>query len=296
MTLGTNWNVCPVDASFSDYSSHDADQQDKWREQYIAAAELARTAAFYQAAQAVIIAGIQAAAADYAADQQWNIANRQMSIAEEEYARYKEHFICNEHLLADEACAVTVPVPDYVTRADRSVTDVRRSFDQARRKLARNRSRYCMADFSRRMCDLEAVEAKTVAQTRDASYRFEEERVRALDDARFNRAIQVANLGRGIQATQVSTYNSAMGIANSAIATRLGGINNLLGAVSGGLGGLIQAQYNVNAARIAESPFRNAYASSPGLGIGTNHQYNFGYGGPAPLGAGAGSIGYNGGL
>ena len=87
-----------------------------------------------------------------------------------------------------------------------------------------------------------------------------------------------------------------MGIANSAIATRLGGINNLLGAVSGGLGGLIRAQYNVNYAQIAESPFRNAYASSPGLGIGTNHQYNFGYGGPAPLGAGAGSIGYNGGL
>lgn len=290
MTLGTNWNIGTPDADFDDYAAHDAAQQQAWREQYIAAAELARTAAFYQAAQAVIIAGIQAAAADNAADKQYDIANRQMIIAEEEYQRYKDRFWCNEHKLADEACEVTVPTPDYVIRADRSAADVRRSFDQARRKLARSRSRYCMADFTRAMCDLDAVEAKTIAQTRDASYRYEEERVRVLDDTRFNRALQVANIGRGIQATQLATYQSAMQLANESIATRLGGINNLLGAVSGGLSGVIRAQYNYNAAQaVAASPFHSSYATTPS--IANNHPYNFNYGGPAPMGAGAGAVG-----
>lgn len=292
MTIGTNWHIGTPSADFGDYASHDSTQQNLWRQSYEQAAELAKEAAFYQAAQAVIIAGLQAAAADHAADQQWNIADRQMTIAEDEYERYKDHFICNEHKLADEACDVTVPVPDYVTRADRAVADIRRSFAQARQVAARNRSRYCLADFSRKLCDLDATEAKTVAQARDASYRFEEERVRALDDARFNRAIQVGNLGRGIFAQQVSTFQSAMSMANASIATRLGGINNLLGAVSGGFSGMIQAQYNLNMARSTPSPFTNNYATAPS--IAGNWPYSFNMGGPAPLGAPAGSAAYTG--
>ena len=283
MTIGTNWNVCPVDATWANYSAHDAEQQSEWRSQYAAAAEAAEAAARYQALQAVAIAGIQAAAADHAADRQWDIANRQMEIAEEEYERYKEFFICNEHKMADEACEIEVPTADYDTRADRAQADVRREFATARRRLNRTRSRYCLADFSRALCQIDAAEARAVAAARDTAYRHEEQHVRALDDVRFSRAATVFGLGRGIQQGQSATYQSAMGLASDSLATRLGGLNNFLGAVSGGIQGMIQANY---ASQIAPSPFTNTYAAS---GPHMVNQSSIGYslGGPSPFGSSA---------
>lgn len=291
MTIGTNWQVCPVDASFSDYAAHDTTQQDAWRAAYEDAAEKARAAAFYQAAQAVVIAGIQAAAADNAADKQYDIANRQMQIAEEEYQRYKDHFICVEHALADDACVDELYAPDYETRANRAIVDVRKQFSEARSKLSRIRSRYCLADFSRDLCDLEVQEAKAIAAAKDAAYRYEETEQKAYDDRRFNRRIQVSNLGRNIQAQQVATYTGAMDLANQSIATRLGGINNFLGALSGGISGMIQANMQ---SQLAPSVYTNMYA-----GVNAPNPYgsayNFNYGGPSPIGAGAGTFsGYGG--
>lgn len=281
MTIGTNWNVCPVDATWSDYSGHDSTMQNNWREDYRYAAELAKEAAFYQAAQAVIIAGIQAAAADYAADKQYDIADRQMKIAEDEYARYKEHFFCNEHAMAKEACDIEVPEADYETRANRAMADVRREFAAARRKMSRSRSRYCLADFSRTLCALEASEARAIASARDTAYRFEEKHVRALDDVRWARKKDVFALGRGIMEHQSSTYSSAMALASDSLATRLGGINNFLGAVSGGIQGMIQSNY---AARVADSPYRNAYSHSGPHSVAQS-RLSYGIGGPSPLGS-----------
>lgn len=245
MTIGasTNWQVCPVDASFGDYAAHNTSEEDKWREEYKNASEAAKEAAFYQAAQAVIIAGLQVAAANYAADKQYDIANRQMSIAEAEYQRYKDHFICVEHKLADDACVDVLYTPDYVTRAGRAVVDIRRQFDGARKRLARQRSRYCMSDFCNDMRDIEVEEAKMTAVAKDAAYRYEELERDKFDDRRFNRRMQVSNIGRGIYNSQSNTYNAGMEVANQSIMTRLAGWNNFLGALSGGISGMIQANY-----------------------------------------------------
>ena len=283
MTIGTHWSVCPVDATFSAYAAHDRAMQESWQERYSEAAEAARSAAFHQALQAVAIAGIQAAAADYAADRQWDIANRQMTIAEDEYERYKENFICNEHRMAQEACDIEVPEADYETRANRAVADIRREFATARRQLNRTRSRYCLVDFSRSLCDMAAREARAVAAARDAAYRHEEAYTRALDDVRWGRGKDVFSLGRGIMTQQDSTFASAMGLASDATATRLGGINNFLGALSGGIQGMIQANY---ARQIAPSPFSSSYAAQ-GPGLAMTNGYTFNYGGPTPLGSGA---------
>ena len=291
MTIGTNWHVGTPDASIGDYVAHDVIQQQLWRESYDNAATAAKDAAFYQALQAVVIAGLQAAASDHAADRQWNIANRQMSIAEEEYTRYKEHFICNEHNLADEACELTVPEANYDVRANRAAVDIRRQFSVARSSLLRGASRYCMHDASHTLGELAAQEARAISAVRDAAYRYEEDRAQALSDSRFNRAIQVANIGRGIHGAQINTYSGAMQMANNSIGTRLGGINNFLGAMSGGISGMVQANL---AARISPSPFTGAIAQG-GPSMAYVNPYQFGMGGPTPMGAGAGTAGYYGG-
>lgn len=291
MTIGTNWHVGTPSASIGEYVAHDTIQQQMWRESYDKAAEAAKDAAFYQALQAVVIAGLQAAASDHAADKQWDIANRQMSIAEDEYARYKDHFICNEHKLADEACAITVPVANYTVRANRAAADLRRQFSVARNSLMRSASRYCIHDVAHTLGELADKEARAIASARDAAYRYEEDRAQTLSDNRFNRAVSVANIGRGIQGAQLNAYSGAMTMANNAIGTRLSGINNFLGAVSGGISGLVQANL---AARISPSPFTGAIAGN-GPGMAYTTPYNFGVGGPSPMGAGASTAGYNGG-
>lgn len=283
MTIGTTFNVGTADASFSDYANHDEAQQERWVDAYRFAAGEARQAAFYQAAQAVIIAGIQAAAADHAADRQWDIANRQMTIAEEEYARYQLHFFCNEHNMADEACALEIPIANYDRRANRALHDIRRQFNNQRRMMARNRSRYCLVDFTRQLGMLSASEARATAAARDAAYRHEETHVRALSDVRFSRQQIVFGLGRGIFAGQDSSYSGAMGLASDSVATRLSGLNNLFGAISGGFSGMIQANY---ANRIANSPFMNSYSGATPFNSMVNG-YTFGVGGPNPNGSGA---------
>lgn len=289
-----NINVEIPSTSFSEVAAHDSDIQGDWRNAYIQAATLARDSAFYQAAQAVIIAGIQAAAADYAADKQYDIANRQMEIAEAEYDRYLEHFICAEHKVAGEACDAEIYVPQYGTRANRSVVDIRRQFSLARQKMARSRSRYCLAGFEARLCDLEGQEAAAVAAAKDAGYRFEESEEKTLNELRWKHMLDSFNGGRGIMTGQSNMYSGAMQMAFGAYETRLSGINNFLGAVSGGISGVIAANQQLRMAQgVPPSPFTNSYAGYVSPSPYTTG-YNFAYNGPSPLGAAASTGGLGG--
>lgn len=288
-----NWSS-DVDATFAQYEGvYDQWQtaQDAQHAAYIAAwnqaSADARAAAFYQAAQQVIIAGIQAAAAQYAADRQFDIADRQMNIAEAEFERYQEHFVCVENKLADEACEEEKYEPDYDTKSARAIVDVRKQFDLARKRLTRLRSRWCLDDFSKDLCDLETREAQAIAAAKDAAYRHEEAYAQAQCDARFNRATQVSNIGRGIQATGISTFAQGANNALGAVQTQLNGFNNVLGALSGGLSGIIQTQFAPSVNTIP-SPYTNAYSTYTPQAIGGG-----GYGGayaglgglqPAPVG------------
>lgn len=243
-------NTCAINASWSDHKGVFDDwlkaqtaSQAAWAAAYADAAEKARLAAFFQAAQQLAIAGLQYAAAQYIADKQFNIADRQMKIAETEHARYTEHFWCVENKLADEQCGIPEYTPDYETQAARSVLDVRRQFDVARQQLLRTRTRYCgrMIDFA--MCDMAGAEARAAAEARNKAYRYEEARRDSKSDTRFNRMLQVSNLGRNIAAQSVRDMQAAGQLEMGILQQRLGSINNVLGALSGGLSGIIQTQF-----------------------------------------------------
>lgn len=246
-------NTCAINASWSDHRdlfnswlTAQQTSQGIWAAAYADAAEKARLAAFFQAAQQLAIAGLQYAAAQYIADKQHDIANRQMVIAETEHARYTQHFWCVENTLADEQCALPEYTPDYETQAARAVLDVRKQFDVARQQLLRTRTRYCgrMTDLA--MCDLAGAEARAAAEARNKAYRYEEARRDSKSDTRFNRMLQVSNLGRNIAGQSVRDMQAAGQLEMGILQQRLGSINNVLGALSGGLSGIIQTQFAPN--------------------------------------------------
>ena len=214
-----------------------------WAAAYAYAADKAYELAVYQALQGVAFGILQYASADRTADLQYDIADRQMKIAEEEYARYKEVYVACEDALARESCALTVPAVEYDLYASRAIRDVRRDFALAREKLQRMRTRFCFSDLQENLCDLERSEALAMIAARDNAYRQAEARQDILDDRRYNRRRDIVTQGRNIMTGQSDMYNSGMNDAIGAIGARGNAMRELLGTLSGAVGTALNYSY-----------------------------------------------------
>ena len=214
-----------------------------WQASYAYAADRAYEMAVYQALQMIAFGILEYASADRTADLQYEIADRQMRIAEEEYARYKEVFIPCEEALNEEVCALEDVIVEYDFRADRAQRDVRRQFGVARRKMQRVRSKFCLADLGRDMCNLEKAETLAVVAARDAAYRRAEERRDQLENERWTKKQWGVALGRDVMTGQSTIYQSGMGLATQAVGAQGNAMRNLLGTLSGSVSSIMAANY-----------------------------------------------------
>lgn len=214
-----------------------------WQASYAYAADRAYDMAVYQALQMIAFGILEYASADRTADLQYEIADRQMVIAEEEYARYKEVFVPCEEALNAEVCALDAVVVEYDFRADRAQRDVRRQFGVARRMRMRARNKFCIADLDRDLCNLAKAESLAVVAARDAAYRRAEERRDQLEDERWAKKTWGVNLGRQVMTGQSSIYQGAMGIAAQAVGAQGNAMRNLLGTLSGAVSNIMTANY-----------------------------------------------------
>lgn len=212
-----------------------------WQAAYVWHSDQLYKLAVYQALQQVAFGALEFASNDRTADLQYDIADRQMSIAEEEYARYKNNYIACEDALAAEICAMECPEVDYDTRANRAMVDVRKQFALGRKKIERMRSRYCAHDTMTTICNMEKAEALAVVQARDVSYRYSESYRDLLDERRWARRMAILQHGRNIMTGQSSMYDSGAGMASAAIGAQGDARNALLGRLSGAVGGIINA-------------------------------------------------------
>jgi hypothetical protein len=212
-----------------------------WQAAYVWHADQTYRLAVYQALQQVAFGALEFASNDRAADQQYDIADRQMRIAEEEYARYKANYVECEDALAAEICAMECPEADYDTRADRATRDVRKQMSIARGKMERMRNRYCAHDTMVTICNMEKAEAMAVVVARDAAYRYEESYRDLMDEKRWSRRLAILQHGRNIMSGQSSLYDSGAGQASAAIEAARQNRTNLFGTLSGAVGNLINA-------------------------------------------------------
>lgn len=246
--ISQNLGICPVDGTAANVEAlvdkqiaYEKERYQKWVAEYryqsnqlLAMATLSQLAQQYFADKAL-------EASKDAAEKQWNIANRQMEIAEAEYERYKERFFCNEHNMAAEACEPFEGDPQYEIAAIRATRNARISFAPQYRAYQRARSRYCMCDDLADFCDLDKEEALATVAARNFAFEAEDVRANRRREYYDNFRQNVANFGREIQTTQLNTYAGAMPTAVAATnlvanarreryATWAGGINNVLSA------------------------------------------------------------------
>lgn len=252
MTLGApvsqNIGICPVDGTAADveklvdkHIDYEKTRYEEWIEAYRYAADqqLAMTVLSQLAQQYFADKALQASLD--AAAKTYEIANRQMLIAEEEYQRYKDRFFCNEHNLAQEACDAFDENPDYDTALTRATRNARLAFTPQYRAIQRARSRYCRCDTDKDYCDLATEEAMATVAARNFAYEAEDARAQGRRTYYDNFRFRVADFGRGIQTTQLQTYAAAMPTAvdsiNSAARARVdryaiaaAGVNSVLSA------------------------------------------------------------------
>lgn len=226
------------DQKYRDQHKADADawnqQQSDWRTAW----EIAQAA--YAAAN-VLLANNALKAATDAADKQYDIADRQQAIAEEEYARYSAHFAPCENATVDEECArpeYTEPIED---EANRAATDIRVQFGLVRQMAQRRRDRYCIGSiiaFDRQMA---IEEARGVAEAKERTRRYLEERQEQRRDKYFNRKLQLFNIGRNIKADAVTEFRTAAQGFSTGSDIELNARNQYYGAILSSLGGMIGA-------------------------------------------------------
>lgn len=214
-----------------------------WQATYTYYADRQYSMAWIQALLGLLYGYLQYKSADRTADQQYDIANRQMSIAEEEYARYKCVYVECEDNYSSEICAMQLPTVDYAIYADRLERDVRKKFSNARNKLIRSRSRYCVADTLGALCDMEKAEALSLVAARDTGYRYAEARRDVLDERRHSRRMEIFTHGRNIKTDQSNSYISGMTQASSALANELAAKSSLYNTVFGVGQGLLNSYY-----------------------------------------------------
>lgn len=214
-----------------------------WQAAYAYASDRAYQLSIYQALQGIAFGVMQYASADRTADKQYDIADRQMVIAEEEYQRYKDHYVACEDALAAEICALTIPDTAYDTYADRAQRDVTKTFSLQRQKTQRARNKYCVSDLLTDLCRIGKAETLAIVAARDAAYREAEQRRDVLDERRWNRRVTILEHGRSIQTGQVNTYSSASQLAVNALGARQNSLNNLLGTLSGAVGSVLNYTY-----------------------------------------------------
>jgi len=250
--------------------------------------------AAYAAAQTYLADKAEAAAEDQAY-KQWSIADRQQTIADDEYTRYKTYFAPCEDTTVTTECARPEYTEDIETEATRITVDVRKQFALARQMLERRRTRYCIGAVIASERTLTIEEAIAVANGKEKVRRYLEQRQEQRRDKYFNRKLQLFNLGRGLRGDALSELQAASVSDTRGSDIELAARNQYYGSILSSVGGLLGA-----GVQMASSSPRQAQRSSFGIGGITDSftsTTNFGFQIEPQIGSGIfgpGGLGYGG--
>jgi uncharacterized membrane protein YgcG len=259
-----------------------------WQTDWLEAWVVAQAA--YAAAQ-VLLANNALDAAKDAAEKQYDLADRQLVIAEAEYARFTAHFAPCEDATIDAECArpeYTEPIED---EANRAVVEVRMQFANAAQQAQRRRNRYCIGATVATDRTFAVEQARAVGERKEQTRRYLENRQFDRQQVYFNRKLQMFNIGRGMPADAIQGIGNAAGIMQRGTDLELAARNQYYGSILSGLGGVMGAGIS---AFMGPSPVGTTQGSQSGSSIGGFNTFssvtNFGSGGISSGGMGAGTL------
>lgn len=238
------WVQYVVDAEDRMRQQHASDVSawEKTQNKWLIAWGVAQAA--YAAAQTLLANNALDAAKD-AAEKQYDLANRQLTISEEEYARFTAHFAPCENAMIDAECArpeYTEPIED---EANRAVVEIRMQFANVQQQAQRRRNRYGIGATIATDRQLQIEQARATGEAKERVRRFLENRQFDRQQVYFKRKVGVLELGRGMPAQSIQGIGSAAAALQRGSDMELAARNQFYGAVMSSIGGVLGAGVSV---------------------------------------------------
>jgi len=236
----------------------------QWQTEWLAAWVAAQAAT---AAAQVLLANNALQAAENAANQQYDLANRELSIAEAEYARFTEYFAPCENASVQEECARPEYTEPIEKEANRAAVETRVQFANAMQQMQRRRNRYCVGSMVAAERTFAIEQARAVAGAKEQVRRYLEDRQFQRQQTYFDRKMRVLSMGRNLPTEAISGINNAASIDSRGQEWALAARNQFLSAISRGIGNVIGAGVS---AFVGPVPLQNSFLSSAGPLIGNS--------------------------
>lgn len=191
---------------------------------------------YAQAAAAVVVAAIQGAVAYNISNKQYDIAKKQMALAQFLQDTWKfNHLPCELRLLA-EVCAEPLYVPQYNLVTARAGNDAAIAFSKQRSEIRRKLSIYAVGGFQALERQMGVAEALVTVDAVAAARRREDGRADIKKQQRIENEHRAIALGRGLLDQSGSAMRGAEAATNTAGSTVASAVNSgaaLLGYLGG---------------------------------------------------------------
>lgn len=175
------------------------------------------------------------------ADRTYDLANRQMVIAESMYAQYKAQFQPHEEALGnkiDEYFAKPY-TPKFEITGGRMATTARLQLSGKRREVLMCASQYCTGATSSALKDLTEAEAKLVSSAMNSAIKYEKMRADKMETKWLQTRLAMIQAGRGLAGQGLQGADASAKAFRSFGADPGAALSSLLGTVSYTVGGLI---------------------------------------------------------
>ena len=213
-----------------------------------------------------------AQSAQYAAQLQWDIANRVQAISDELFTLWRQEFLTDERALNREVQGLTPYRVQYATAANRAIIEVRRQFGLARRRALECLDPHCVGAAVATARDLSTNEAMAAAWAASLMERGEDALKRSIDHQQRQEQLQLvqfahkayfstdqtalaARIAGNLQASASASASNQAAAAGYLVTQ---GLNSIFGS-----GGLLSDKKNpsaatqVNGRGVASQPLPN---------------------------------------
>lgn len=204
----------------------------------------------------------------------YELANRQLQLAEKMYDTYKKEFQPHEESLGHQIDNYfgNPYRPQYQTTSGRFALNARMKMVGKRRSLFMCSSQYCTGAITSALKDLAIEEAQSVANALNSGVKYEKLREHKLEQKWLSTRLAFVSAGRGVAQQGVTGIDGAVKAFHSFGADPGAALSQLLGTIAHTVGGIIPAPQMVNGGVVYEGNSPVLY-QRPSVKVKNNRTY-----------------------
>lgn len=193
------------------------------------------------------------------ADKTYELANRQLQLAEKMFSAYKEQFQPHETAMSQQITNYFAKPyrPQYDITAGRFALNARMKMVGKRREVLMCSSSYCTGATAQALQDLAIQEANLVGNAMNSAIRYEKSREVNMEKKWLNARLAFVQAGRDVSSQGITGIDGAVRAFHSFGADPGAALSQLLGTVAYTVGGIIPDQLGQNGGSVrgGSTPF-----------------------------------------